>query len=284
MDHRRLFVLSIGMKVMLIALSISLVGGQYLLGKIWFDPVADPRRVEDELEDDQISVDTVNNKGVTGLMFCAEEGFPKRAKILIDHKASLDMRAKNESDKNNERRYKNTALHFAVLNGDDKGSYEVAELLIKSGADVTAQNGQGFTVLHLIMEIDNMKQRQDLTKELVKASGNKEVQTGYLNTQNKNGETILHLAAEMNRIDWVAWLIEEYGKMLRFNIRNNKGEYPEDQGRSPQDAKGQLPEDKAFGHGGVLRDQLKKARELYDTLSDEEFKKLPKNNYQAPPK
>lgn len=274
MKLRDFLVISTGMKIMMLTVVIlSVVVTRYSVssnGKIWFSQIANERQVEEALKNDPLNVDIINDvkEGITGLMLSAKVGRPDLAKLFIQFKADLNMQAKNEDKKDDERAYKNTALHYAVLNSNDDRSFEVAKLLIKSGADVTAKNGKGYTPLHLIYGINNnIPRRMELMKLLVEAAGNKLGQIAYINAQNNEGSTMLFLAAQMNELKWVAALIKEFGKEVKFDIPNY------DKRTNP---KGMLPEDIAatLGFGGVMAKRLKKAHEKYDKLSDEEFKKL----------
>lgn len=258
---------STGAKITLLVVGLSIIG--YIVSasqKAWFNQIATPSQVKSALEEFPDAIDVVDADGITGLMMAAKNSYVERAKLLIKYKASLDMKAKNEKDKDDERRYGNTALHFAVLNGDDSGSYEIAKLLIASGADVKATNDKGYTALHFILSIGDLNRRIELMKLLMAASGNALAQTAYLNAQNDEGNTMLHLAALMNRMDWIAALIKEYGKELKFDIKNIKGEYPEN-----------VAKEAAQGYAAA---RLAKVREMYANLAknpktvDADYKKI----------
>jgi ankyrin repeat protein len=256
------------MKVLLVLVSFSVLISLYVLSdKPWFTSLATPNQIEAELKRDPKSVDvmdTAPNEGLTGLMYAAKFGNLDRAKLFVQYGASLNIQAKNENqkgsngEKGNEREYHDSALQFAILNGNDAGSFAIAKLLIEKGADVMVRNGMGYTCLHILYNIANdLPKRMELMKLLMAKVGNELAQIAYLNTQNNEGNTIIHIGAQVNELDWIDLLDKTYGKMIKYDIRNNDKK----DNRWP---KGQLPEDLAIACGNDnMSYKLKALREKY---------------------
>lgn len=266
MKYNRYLTLAIAFKVCLLMISLSLVTVWHILGEsiAWFNQVASPGVIEDNLKSNKYFVDVVNDyvnplgereEGLTGLMFAAKYGYPDRAQLLLKYKASVNMRAKDSDGVGN------TALHYAVLNSDDDNSFAVAKILINDPhIDVTETNNKGDNVLHRILEIDNLDRRLELFK-LILNKIPEDFQRSFLNAQNNNGNTMMHMVAELNRIDWLRMMVKEYGKMFRYDIRNKKGQLPENIARE-------------VGRGGDMERDMKMLRNSYNLKSDFSFKLL----------
>lgn len=252
-----------------------------------------------------------NNDGLTGLMYHIKAGYPENARAFIRKGASLDMTAKNNKEMRaaasatrdeslNERYYRATALHMALMNANDDTNYQLAKDMILgikrdddtiAKANVQLKNGFGFTPLHTVVasiETDDYVNTTDITRnrrvEFIKlimdAAGNKTSQEGLLNAQNEQGNTMLHILAQRNALNTIEWLISNYGRMLKLDIRNNpvaannvgKDQYPQ----------GMTPADIAYvsGYGAACAGRLWTQMKRYDdkSISEDDYKNNPKFN------
>jgi uncharacterized protein len=99
-----------------------------------------PDRVEQILGADQGAVESYSPDGWTPLHLAAHFGHAGIAAILLEHRASVAARSKND--------LANMPLHAALAGGHRP----VAELLLAYGADVNAAQHGGFTPLHAAAE------------------------------------------------------------------------------------------------------------------------------------
>lgn len=269
-----------------------------------------------------------NNDGLTGLMYEIKAGYPDNARVFIARGASIDMHAKNtvemragpsatREESLNERYYKATALHIALMNANDDTNYQLAKDLItgikrtESNGDVVVvkanvqeKNGFGFTPLHTAVasiETDdattNTSPDTDLSnpnlinnnarnrrvvfiKLIMDAAGNKDAQEGLLNAQDNEGNTMLHILAQRNALNTIEWVISTYGRMLKLDIRN-KPSAANNVGKE-QYPNGMLPADLAreSGYGAACAGRLDVELKRYkDTsISEEDYKNNPKFN------
>ena len=269
-----------------------------------------------------------NNDGLTGLMYEIKAGYPDNARVFILRGASLDMHAKNavemragptptREESLNERYYRATALHMALMNANDDTNYVIAKDLILgltrtesngdtviAKASVQERDGFGFTPLHTVVvsiETDdattNMypnstagqtnligdttrNRRIEFIKLLMDAVGNKTSQEGFLNAQDDEGNTILHILAQRNALNTIEWLISTYGRMLKLDIRN-KPLFVNDVGKD-QYPNGMTPAELArdSGYGAACAGRLDVELERYNnkSISEEDYKNHPKFN------
>lgn len=101
-----------------------------------------------------------------------------------------------------------TALHEAVR----LGNVPLASLFIKAGASVTAADNQGNTPLHNVVLFDSLEMG-----ELLLANG------ADLRSQNKDGRTVLQEAVRRNLLKLSGWLVKQGADP---NTRDNLGRTP----------------------------------------------------------
>ena len=73
---------------------------------------------------------------------------------------------------------------------------EITKYLILKGADLNIQNGQGETILHMVLS-----ESEEITKYLIEKGAD-------VNVKNRNGETVLHRAIQNNHYEIVKLLIK----------------------------------------------------------------------------
>ncbi len=275
-----------GKKILFAIVSFSIIGFGYVFGdKVWLKQGYSLDQLKAAINEDPLSVDiteasgdNIAQEGNTGLMICAQFGYVDQAKEFMRRKASLDIRSKGQKMRDDELAYGNTALHYAIANGNDLNCREIAKLfmtglveggkLVSERATVTIPNGKGYTPYHLLVSRPNvLSQRFELMKVMMQAAGNKYVQMGLINAQNDEGNTALHISAQTNDMGWIAMIIKEYGSMIKFDIKNKKG---------------MLAEDEVPGFGGDLKRRLGVMREKAEAMrkggdavmTEEQFKNL----------
>lgn len=277
-------------KIAFVALCIIVVKFRHVIAdhNAWFKQNLQLSDVKAALNDYVGEIDATNQDGMTGLMYSANLGYVEIVKEFMKKGASLDMKAKNDKEsqafpgmKSNERIYGNTALHFAVLNSDDPNCFQCAEFLIHGviegnklvsrKADLFERNEAKYTPLHMAeASIENPDRRFKMIKTLMDAVGNKEVQEGYLNSQNNEGNTILHIAAQKNDMILIGKLVNEYGRLLKLDIKNNKSKTPDI-----------LARETGFGYCAYrLGELLKKFNDK--SISDDDYRKINFNEIYVP--
>lgn len=140
-----------------------------------------------------------NDFGETALMVMKNK---ESIKDVIEAGANLDIKDRNG----------NTALARAVMSN---AGLEKATLLTAAGADITAKNNKGESVLMLA----NSKEEIDLILETAKAKG-MDIQA-MLNEKDNEGKTVLAHAFENNRSNEVIQTLLDHGANLYEH--DNKG-------------------------------------------------------------
>lgn len=160
-------------------------------------------------------VNAIDGKGETPLHYAASGRHVATVELLLRHKADVNVYGKSGTP---------------LLSAASVGAHEIAKLLLAAGADVNAQNEQGYAVLHYAAEWESlplMKEalrhkpdvnlqmgrgltplykavitgRTELVKELLQAGANP-------NLAADEGDTPLHLAADKRYTEIVALLLE----------------------------------------------------------------------------
>jgi len=154
------------------------------------------------------------NTGITPLMQAAIDSDYEKAKLLIEQGADVNIRSATSD--------RTTALNFALINGGHLGSLAVAELLIANGADVNAAgapNALGLAPIHALMQVTQIDNRWKILQSLM-AHG------AHINAQTEDGSTMLHIAVTTRDADWIDRLNAEYGQIINYDIKDNKGRTP----------------------------------------------------------
>ena len=149
-----------------------------------------------------INLNVRNRFGLTGLMFSAIYGEFDLARALIQQGADLNLKSTKE---------KNTALHLAMNNMRSKVSQNVGILLIDSYANTRLTNKFGQTPLHLTISTDVNIDWVNMLTRLIKNGAD-------INAQTNQGDTILHLAANMKKPVWAKTLLDQYGSLLNLSL------------------------------------------------------------------
>lgn len=172
--------------------------------------------------------DTVS--GVTPLMQAAIDSDYERTKMLLAAGADPNIRSANADQ--------DYALNYALLNGGKLGSIAVAKLLLANGADVHVANARGMRPIHMMMFVaqqdiarrnvnidtltgENNNNRWEILQDLMRRGAD-------INVQNEDGSTMLHITVTNFDRDWIDTLNKEYGQILNYDIKDNKGRTPLD--------------------------------------------------------
>ncbi len=219
MRIRHILAVSFGLKVVIVLLCFSLVYVHSLFGQNYFDMSlsSDQQRAAVRASD---NVDARNRFGLTGLMSAAIYGELELAKALVKNGAHLNLKStKGTITSIANRVAQQAALHLAVNNLRSDVSKRVGYYLIKAYANVRLKNGLGDTPLHLVISTDTIPDRTEMVTTLIKNGAN-------INAQNFQGDTLIHLAANMRAQFWLQTLIERFGPLINFNLKNKKGLTP----------------------------------------------------------
>ena len=158
--------------------------------------------------------DTVS--GVTPLMQAAIDSDIERTKMLLEQGANPNIRSANADQ--------DYAINYALLNGGKIGSIVVADILLASGADVHVTDARGMYPIHKLMFVTQPDNRWKVLNDLMARGAN-------INAQAEDGSTMLHITVTNFDRDWIDRVNSEYGQILNYNIRDNKGRTPLDLAR-----------------------------------------------------
>ncbi|MCX5921708.1 MAG: ankyrin repeat domain-containing protein [Candidatus Dependentiae bacterium] len=209
MNSKKILLLSLGIKALLISACLLLIGLVCRRsGEINIAMMVDA--TQDAIYDDF---------GYTPLIKAAVMGDVGTVKEIIGRREFLDAQSKN-FDQTLNMISGNTALHAAIFDSNFDPNFEIAKLLIRNGANVRIPNYNGDTAIHKVSIPVNVDHRALLLGMLIKRGGN-------VNAQTNNGDTMLHLNVYNNEGQWVERLQKEFGSLINFEIKNNRGLTPQ---------------------------------------------------------
>lgn len=209
MQVRHVVLVSIGVRLGIILLCVTLFYAQRVFGQSYFNPSLSVNAQRQAVKETP-NLDVRNSLGLTGLMFAAINGELELAQALTQQGASLNLVDPKE---------KNTALHFSMNNMRSLASQRVGTYLIDMYANTRMHNKYGQTPLHLTISTDVDGQWVAMVDRLIKNGAD-------INAQTNQGDTILHLAVNMKKNVWAKTLLERYGNLIDLNIKNEKGWTP----------------------------------------------------------
>lgn len=128
----------------------------------------------------------------TALMLACMRGDEPAAKSII----SSSKQAINEKTVDND-----TPLHFAIR----FRNIDIAKMLLKGGAKVNEKNNLGHTPMHEIASIYDKAKREEAAKLLF--------DSGAGIYEDKNGETVIHLAVRKKMPELISFLKQNIGKV-----------------------------------------------------------------------
>ncbi|KAI3874394.1 hypothetical protein MKW92_047449 [Papaver armeniacum] len=114
-----------------------------------------------------------------------------------------------------------TPLHFAAMN--DRVNI-IKELIKQKPEAIHIRNHQNETVLHLCVKHDSLKSLKLLLEELPSVGApTLNMDALSVNSTNSDGNTILHLAAEMGRMKFIKYLVDGKNIGIVASTLNNNG-------------------------------------------------------------
>eukprot|EP01156_Anaeramoeba_ignava_P023185 Anaeramoba_ignava/c21382_g1_i2.p1 GENE.c21382_g1_i2~~c21382_g1_i2.p1 ORF type:complete len:634 (-),score=207.32 c21382_g1_i2:5-1906(-) len=139
------------------------------------------------IDREDIKVDIADNNGFTPFLASFKKNLLDFAKKLVEK--NCDINCQDEETKN-------SALHYAFINGNIEG----VNFLIHRGIDLDLQDKYGRTVLMLAVT----SKRDDVINKLLESEAN-------VNIQNNNFKTALHYCVEQNNINLTNEMLQKEG-------------------------------------------------------------------------
>lgn len=188
---------------------VVLMYGDTIESQAYFNPILS---TEDQIAAVKREPDrnSVNDEGLTGLMFAAIYGQLNLAKALFEYGADLNLQSPKEQQ---------TALHYSTNNMRSLVSQNVGYFLVDAYANTMIKNIFGQIPLHLVISTDVNEDRTRMVEYLVKNGSN-------INAQTDQGDTLLHLAVNINNNEWTATLLSQWASLIDLTIKNKKGLTP----------------------------------------------------------
>ena len=206
MRIRNTIAMSLWFKFILFVMCGGILYIHYALGIDYFNSTLSADQQISAVES-ALDVDARNDLGLTGLMFAAIYGEKELASALIKRGSHLELTSPDE---------RQTALHYATNNLRAMDSAAVGYQLIDAYASTRAVNNLGNSPLQLVISTDVLEDRQKMVDALMKNGAN-------INAQNAQGDTLLHLAVNMQAYNWLPSLLQKYGSIMNRTLKNKKG-------------------------------------------------------------
>lgn len=150
-----------------------------------------------------------NGVGYTPLMQAiVNSNFPEVQRLIA---AGADVNARTTD------RYGMPVLVLAVFNGNKGFVAELVDLLLEKGARTATRDNAGNIALHQLPNVTQLDAKKRIIDTLLKYNA-------PINEQNDDGDTPLHLLARAQQFEAGQYMIEQYGTMIDFNIKNKLGE------------------------------------------------------------
>jgi ankyrin repeat protein len=167
------------------------------------------------------TVEARNWLGQTGLMYAIGLFDLERFRLLLKWGADVNARSATtpRGEEAESTSFNNVPLHYAVKHTNATVRTQnttMIDELVDEGADINAQNNLGETPLMWALHMPNMEDRSAVTKTLISDMAD-------VNLQNKVGDTYLMIAIKATDRGWLQYVMDTYGSMFDFNIRNHEG-------------------------------------------------------------
>ncbi len=209
-------------KVLLVVL---LLGFGVAFAPIWFQPGVGYGQIKKSLERRGPTgkiiapINAFDEDGVTGLIKYATEGKPNIVQLFIDHGAKLDLRSMPTEMSQQSQLAGSTALMYAIKNGNIPGTLESAQKLVDAGANVNAVGSERRRPIHYLGWI----QFSNTHTDRMQAADILIEKFAFVNAQNEDGNTMLHLMVYQNAPQWIEDFKKKYNSWINWKIKNNKG-------------------------------------------------------------
>lgn len=208
MSGKKIFLISISVKLFLLSLCLFFVAVQY-------EPTSSLKsgNVINTAVDVQGQYDSLGFTELSKAASCANMDI---VTYYINQRLPLNVQAQNIDAKTGIASG-NTPVHFAMWDVNWDSNFEIAKMLIRAGAKVTIPNSQGNQLVHTLIVPVNLDRRTELLSMLVQHGAD-------VNAQNNEGETMSHMATYDTEKEWIGILAKGLGFLVDFSIKNNKGE------------------------------------------------------------
>lgn len=196
---------------------------------IWFEPQVSLHEVKDFLHTPEglKHINDRNMLGQTGLMYAVNESefIGKDNFAYDDSKGLVQLLVEDGADINatslpsareEDHSYGNTALHFAAIQPNYQKTVPLLNYLIDAGAAINVKNNLGETPLMWTANLALLEDKENITKEFLAALAD-------VNMQNNIGDTYLHILIKNKDYIWVQELIQKFGSMFDFSLKNEEG-------------------------------------------------------------
>ncbi len=168
-------------------------------------------------------VNKKNEAGMTPLIFAAKNGNISRINLLLNYRANPNIQSNDAIshtdlpiDKGG-----NTALHYSLFYGNNRNVYDIVVALINFGASVAIRNVLNDQPIHYLREIQTIPDRTKIFKYLIDHGAD-------VNSRGYKGNTIVHQVVEKGDFIWLDVLKNDFGSLVKFNIKNDSGQTPSD--------------------------------------------------------
>ncbi len=119
----------------------------------------------------------------------------------------VKSRLKQGTDVNVVDKEANSALHYAIQNGNDAESIEIVWILISNYIDVRARNAGGKPPIQFVLHISNLSVRMNVVGDLIKHGAR-------INERDNRGFTVLTRSVEMRDQGGVEMLLDWWGLLI----------------------------------------------------------------------
>jgi len=158
---------------------------------------------------DQLGAEELDERtGLNGFMLAVIRGDQNKVNAMIRRGVNINERSRDE--------FGYTPLHLAVL----QQNMIMIQLLLEAGVDINKKSkGIGNTPLHMVAWVSSELQRKKRLEYLLDNNANP-------NTQNKDGEILLHIFVRRNDKDLITFTAQNYPDKFNLRIVNKKGKTP----------------------------------------------------------
>ncbi len=201
-------------KIFTMFVSLSCVLGMTLITHYVVTGLPDPI-INSNIDTGAVAVDVnaFDATGATPLIEAATYSDVGSTKILLEKGADPNIPSANSD--------RDYPINYALINGNQPGSREIALMLMDHGADVRVANARGLAPVHAIMQITDIENRKAMLDALMEHGAD-------INAQAEDGSTMLHITATITDWNWVKYVNEKYGQIVNYAITDKLGRTPLD--------------------------------------------------------
>ena len=150
----------------------------------------------------------LNAEGASALHLASAEGHVAVVEYLLDHKAQIDLLDRN-------------FLQSPLVNAAEFGRLAVVKILLKRGAKAELKNKFGSNILSAVVNNMGIASSKTSKEEVYQIIDLLLSHGADINSQNKNGESLLHMRAHLNEVELATYLLK---RNLKINLVAANGE------------------------------------------------------------